>query len=52
MIKIADVNPMKPVIRKSKKLKIQGLIAVYAGDVKLLIIIALNFTFLFKIAAK
>jgi pantoate--beta-alanine ligase len=40
-IKIADVNQLKPVIRKSKNLKYRAFIAVYAGEVRLIDNIAL-----------
>ncbi len=40
-VKIADVNQLKPVIRKNKNLKYRAFIAVYAGDVRLIDNIAL-----------
>ncbi|MCM4171241.1 pantoate--beta-alanine ligase [Arenibacter sp. TNZ] len=40
-IKIADVNQLKPVIRKNKNLKYRAFIAVYAGEVRLIDNIAL-----------
>ncbi|MCK0188719.1 pantoate--beta-alanine ligase [Arenibacter sp. F20364] len=39
--KIADVDQLKPVVRKNKKLKYRGFIAVYAADVRLIDNIAL-----------
>ncbi|MCM4150570.1 pantoate--beta-alanine ligase [Arenibacter sp. N53] len=40
-VKIADVNQLKPVIRKNRKLKYRVFIAVYSGDVRLIDNIAL-----------